>query len=357
VLLSINGIFKGIYPERLMATIFDVAKKAGVSKATVSRALNNTAVVNAETKRRIMAAVEELNYTPSFLAKGMRNRKTNTFGIIIPDFSNLYYSEFLKYVEDAAKEHDYSAIICTGEMNIDREISYINYLLSRQVEGLIFCCYTSIMENRDFVALTAKKVPIVVMDQPSSGLPVSAVYADGFRGIQDLIGYLVGTGRKRIAMIRSMHNYPCSESRFRGYLEALQVYGVEVDEGLIEESSFTGAGGYLAAKKLLARTQPSAIVAVNDIVAIGVLKYLLENDYRVPQDIALAGFDNIPLSSLVSPQLTTVNAPVQEMAHEAINILIRKIENPRSRNRETVFDTEIVVRQSTELVQKDEIMM
>jgi len=281
-----------------MATISDVAKKAGVSEATVSRVLNNTAVVNRDTRKRVLDAINELHYTPSFLAKGMRRKKTSTIGVIIPDFRNLYYSELLKAIEDEARIHEYIAIICTGEMNAERERAYIDYLLSRQVEGLMLCCYVNIMENKSFIQKVAQKVPIIVMDQPSGSLPVSSAYADGYKGFKVLLSYLIEKGHRTIGMIRSLHRYPCSESRFIGYVDTLKEHGISVDPNLIEESEFTAAGGYDAAKKLLAKSKPTAIVGVNDLIASGALKYIREKGYAVPDDIAIAGFDNIALSSL-----------------------------------------------------------
>ncbi|KPJ87632.1 MAG: hypothetical protein AMS17_08010 [Spirochaetes bacterium DG_61] len=340
-----------------MATISDVAKKAGVSEATVSRVLNNTAIVNKETRKRVLNAINELNYTPSFLAKGMRRKKTNTFGIVIPDFRNLYYSELLKAIEDEARVHEYIAIICTGEMNAERERAYIDYLLGRQVEGLMLCCYVNIMENKSFIQKVAQRVPIIVMDQPSGNLPVSAAYADGYKGFKVLLSYLIKKGHRDIGMIRSLHRYPCSESRFIGYVDTLKENGISVDPNLIEESEFTAASGYDAAKKLLAKSKPTAIVGVNDLIASGALKYVREKGFSVPDDIAIAGFDNIALSSLVSPQLTTMNISVEEIAYEAINQLIKKIRNPRARNRDIVIETELIIRQSTEKVTKDRIRM
>jgi LacI family repressor for deo operon, udp, cdd, tsx, nupC, and nupG len=340
-----------------MANISDVARKAGVSKATVSRVMNNTAVVNKNTRKRVLEAIESLHYTPSFLAKGMRKKKTSTFGIIIPDFRNPYYSELLKSIEQEARTHEYIALICTGEMNAEREQEYIHYLLSRQVEGLVLCCYVSIMENQSYIKQIAKKVPIIVMDQPSFGLPVSSAYSDGYMGFTKLLTYLIEKGHRRIGMIRSLHKYPCSESRFLGYRDTLKKHRIKIDQDLIEESEFTAAGGYEAAKRMLSRSIPTAIVGVNDLLSIGALKYIREKGFKVPGDIAIAGHDNIALSSLVSPQLTTVNIPVEQIATEAITQLIRKIQNPRSRNKDIVIETQLVIRQSTEQVKKDFIMM
>ena len=340
-----------------MANISDVARKAGVSKATVSRVMNNTAVVNKNTRKLVLEAIESLHYTPSFIAKGMRKKKTSTFGVIIPDFRNPYYSELLKSIEHEARKNEYIALICTGEMNAEREREYIHYLLNRQVEGIVLCCYVSIVENQSFIKQIARKVPIIVMDQPSLGLPVSSAYSDGYKGFRNLLTYIIEKGHKRIGMIRSLHKYPCSESRFLGYRDTLKKHGIKIDQDLIEESEFTAAGGYEAAKRMLSKSKPTAIVGVNDLLSIGALKYVQEKGFKVPGDIAIAGYDNIALSSLVSPQLTTVNIPVDQIAAEAITQLIRKIQNPRSRNKDIVIETQLVIRQSTEQVKKDSIMM
>ncbi|MBN1835593.1 MAG: LacI family DNA-binding transcriptional regulator [Spirochaetales bacterium] len=340
-----------------MATISDVAREADVSKATVSRVLNNPAVVNEHTRKRVLETMVSLNYTPSYLATGMRKKKTSTFGIIIPDFRNPYYSELLKALEEEARKHKYMALICTGEMDAEREQEYIRYLLGRQVEGIILCCYVTIMENKSFVQDIAKRVPIIVMDQPSLGLPLSSAYSDGYKGFCKLVTYLIEKGHRRIGMIRSLHKYPCSESRFVGYRDTLREHGIPLDPDIVEESEFTAAGGYEAAKRILARSKPTAIIGVNDVLAIGAMKYIREKGYEVPGDIAVAGHDNIALSSLVSPQLTTVNIPVERIAEEVLTQLIRKIHNPRSRNKDIVVETQLIVRQSTEDVKNDAIMM
>ena len=340
-----------------MATISDVAREAHVSKATVSRVLNSPAVVNEQTRKRVLEAMVSLNYTPSYLATGMRRKKTSTFGIIIPDFRNPYYSELLKALEEEARKHKYIALICTGEMDAEREREYIRYLLGRQVEGIILCCYVTVMENKSFIQSIAKRVPIIVMDQPSLGLPLSSAYSDGYKGFCKLVTYLIEKGHRRIGMIRSLHKYPCSESRFVGYRDTLKKHGIALDPDIVEESEFTAAGGYEAAKRILARSTPTAIIGVNDVLAIGAMKYIREKGYEVPGDIAVAGHDNIALSSLVSPQLTTVNIPVERIAEEALTQLIRKIQNPRSRNKDIVVETQLVIRQSTEDVKNDVIMM
>lgn len=341
-----------------MVTISDVAERAGVSKATVSRALNKTGIVNEKTKNRILEAVRALDYVPSFLARGMRSKKTNTFGIVIPDFNNLYYVELVKYVENEARDHGYIAIICTGQMDETREQEYIRYLLSRQIEGLILCCYTSIMKNRQIVKDIASKVPIVVTDQPPMNLPVSSVHADGYGGFAKLVSYLIDKGHTRIGILRSKHTYPCGEARFQAYMDTMAKAGRVIHQEWIAKTAFTAAGGYNATAGILqTEERPTAIIGVNDITAIGALKYVTEHGFTVPDEIAIAGFDNIPLSSLVTPQLTTVGVSIEKIAHEAVRLLVRKIKNPKARNKEIILDTELIIRQSTEHGQNHAILV
>ena len=338
-----------------MPTIFDVAERAGVSKTTVSRVLNHPELVNEETKRRVHDVMEELSYTPSILAQGMRAQRTKSFGVVIPDFKNLFYAEFLEQVEVAARHYGYIAIICSTEIDPAREREYITKLLRRQIDGLIMCWYKSVAENRDFLVKLAKKLPVVIMDQPSQGLPVSSVYTDGFKGIRRLTSYFIESGHRRIAIIRSLRKYPVGNSRYEGYLAALKEHTIGFDEDLVEESEWTAAGAAEATKRLLQRADPTAIIAVTDLMALGVLKFLIDNGYDVPGDIAIAGFDDISFSSLVSPRLTTVAQPVDRMAWEATEQLIRRIENRHIRNRDIELENRLVVRESTGLQVDDRV--
>ena len=338
-----------------MPTIFDVARRAGVSKTTVSRVLNHPELVNEETKRRVRGVMEELSYTPSILAQGMRAQRTRSFGVVIPDFKNLYYAEFLEHVEIAARHHGYIAIICSTDIDPDREREYITKLLRRQVDGLIMCWYKSVTAHRDFLVKLAKKLPVVIMDQPSQGMPVSSVYTDGFKGIGRLTKYFIENGHRKIAIIRSLKKYPVGNSRYEGYVAALQKQGLDIDEALVVESEWTAEGAFEATGRILARAEPTAIIAVTDLMALGVLKYLNDNGYDVPGEIAIAGFDDISVSSLVSPRITTVAQPVDRMAWEATQQLIRRIENRHVRNRDIELENRLIIRESTEQPVEDKV--
>lgn len=340
-----------------MATIDDVARLSGVSRTTVSRVLNYPELVNENTRKKVIRVMKKLHYSPSILAQGLRSQKTRMIGVIIPDFSNLFYSEMLRYIEKEAQEKGYIAIICSTELKPEKEIEYINRLIKRQVEGLILCWYKSVHDYRGFLIKLSRKVPIVVMDQPSGELPISSVYTDGYKGIKKLTEYMISKGYRRIAILRGLKNYPVVEPRYRGYLDALKEHNIPFNEFLVEETGFTAAEGYNATKRLLTRVKPEAIVAITDLIAIGSLKYVQEKGYIVPDDIAIGGFDNIPLTSLVSPQLTTVAQPISEMAREATNHLIIRAQNRKIRTRDIVLENELIVRESTDIEKKDKILM
>ena len=338
-----------------MPTISDVARKAGVSKTTVSRVLNHPELVNEETKLRVRSVMEELSYAPSILAQGMRAQRTRSFGVVIPDFKNLAYAELLENIEIAARHHGYTVIMCSTEIDPEREKEYINKLIQRQVDGLIMCWYKSVSENRDFLTKLAKKLPVVIMDQPSQGLPLSSVYTDGYKGIGRLTRHLIQCGHSKIGIIRSLTKYPVGNSRYEGYLAALQEGGIGFDQDLVVKSEWTSTGAAEATERLLQRSDPTAIIAVTDLMALGVLKCLIDNGYRVPEEIAVAGFDDISFSSLISPRLTTVAQPFDRMAWEATEQLIRRIENRHVRNRDIELENRLVVRESTEAQMKGSI--
>jgi DNA-binding LacI/PurR family transcriptional regulator len=340
-----------------MPTINDVSRLAGVSKTTVSRVLNTPELVNVRTRTKVLEVIQKLNYSPSIIARGMRGQKTNMIGVIIPDITNLFYSEFLKHVEKAAVEKGYIVVICSTEVDPGRELEYMQQLMKRQIDGLILCRYRSVREDADSLGVLARRIPIVVMDQPSDGFPVSAVYTDARGGIKELTSYLLKSGYRRIAILCGYKKYPFSLMRFGGYEDALREYGLAIDPDLVVECDSTAADGFRAAERLMKHAMPEAVVAVTDLIALGAMRYLQDNGYSVPGDVAIAGFDNIPLSSLSSPQLTTVSQPIERMAAEAVQQLLRRVQNSRVHNRDIVLENTLVIRESTGSKKKDQILM
>jgi DNA-binding LacI/PurR family transcriptional regulator len=290
------------------------------------------------------------------IARGMRGQKTRMIGVIIPDFTNLYYSEFLKHVEECAIREGYLALICSTEANPEKEKEFIEMLRRRQIEGLILCRYEGVKDDEDFFVRLARDLPILITDQPSAGLPLSSVMTDSRKGIRTLTAHLVERGCRKIAILGGRRIYPFAEARFGGYADALKEAGIALDERLCEECECTADGGYRAAERILKRAVPEAVVAVTDLIAIGALRRIQSGGYAVPGDIALGGFDNILLSSLTSPQLTTVEQPIEEIAREAVGQLIRKVRNKRVRNRDIVLENRLIVRESTGTARREKVL-
>ncbi len=329
-----------------MATIIDVAAKAGVSTTTVSRILNNYSPVNAQTKKKVMEAMQELGYRPSSLAQGMRTQRTRTIGILIPTYRNYWYADLLNFIELEARTAGYLPIVCTTEQEPGGS-EHVNTLLRRQVDGIILCWYHGVMTDREYLRRIVRETPFVIMDQPAGGLPVSSVYTNGYKGIKQLVDSLIEGGHRRIGMIKYMAENSTSENRFQGYLDALEEHGIERDERLIVQSDYCTEGGQVAAGRLLQGASPTAIITVGDDMAIGAMRYCHEHHIDVPGDVSIAGFDDIPFARIVTPSLTTVAQPIKLMAETATRQLVRHIEHPSARKQEFVFETSIIYREST----------
>ncbi len=332
-----------------MATISDIAKKTGFSRTTVSRALNSSKLLNEKTRKKILKAIKELNYSPSLLAQGMRRQKTNSFGVFIPEFKNYYYAELLQYIEIEAIKKGYLAIICTADKDPKREKEYVNQLLSRRVDGFIFCWYRGVHGYKNYLSEIVEQVPVVLLDQLVEDIPVTSIYSDGYQGMKDVTHYLIKKGHTRFSIITTLasSSYSAVNYRFEGFLSALQESNIALESKMVEKCVYGIEEGYEAAKRLLKRGMPHVIITEDDLNAAGVIRYLHERKISVPQEIAVTGFDNISLSRYTIPQITTVAQPIQTIAREAITQLVNNIENKVVENKKIIFPTELIIREST----------
>ena len=336
-----------------MATIADVAEKAGVSATTVSRVLNENSLVNTETRKTVLQAIEELNYIPSVFARGLRGQKTKTIGVLIPDFRSYWYSEVLRYLEAEVRRRGYLATICSIGRDPERETEYIDDLLRRQVDGTILCIYKESEQKKKYLKKVLKKIPFVIMDSPVSGLPVSVVYTDGYKGISLITRAFIKQGHKNIGMLANDLEYEVHHARLQGYLDTLEEMNMKKNEKLIKEIDVGFKAGYEGAKDLLSDYSPTAIVTMDDLTAVGTIRYCHEQGIRVPDDISVTGFDDIAPARFSTPTLTTVAQPVKDLAEKSVELIINKIENKKSRNKEVVFEPKIVLRESTTLTAED----
>lgn len=300
-------------------TIRDVAQRAGVSVSTVSRVLNGHDLkhMRPETKARVLAAIEELDYTPVKAARTLRRQRTQVIGILLPDISNPFFSLLARGVEAVAFEKGYSTLICDSDHLVEKESQYLDILLAEGVEGVVFIPVGRPDMGR-IQRFLRRGIKIVVADRRVEGLPM--VQADNCGGSAALTRYVIQLGHRRIAYLAGPREVSSAEERLAGFLSAME------EEGLspvwLRYGHFTFESGYHLTRKLLNQCTVDAILTGNDLMAVGAIRAAEEFGLRIPDDIGVAGFDHIPLADLVKPKLTTAEVPASQIGQEAARQLL-----------------------------------
>lgn len=304
-----------------MGTIKDVAKKAGVSISTVSRAISGNVPVSPETKAKIFQAVEELNYRPNAVAQGLKNGKSRTIGLVIPNFRSLVFPIAIQGIAEVADRHGYTLILCHTEEDAAVEKQYINNLRRRLIDGLILTTATG--ESEHILQLKAEGFPLVLLLRQMDAT-VDAVIADNYQGAYDGTGFLLDRGYRRIGFVNGTLKLDLYRQRFAGFKQALMDRGAAIEEALISHDAAGWEDGYREMVRLLALpSPPEAVFATSDPKAFGVIKAIRERGLGIPEEIAVLGFDNLETAQLVHPPLTTVAQPFYEMGKRAGERLVR----------------------------------
>lgn len=328
-----------------MATIKDVAREASVSVATVSRVFNDAAVVRAETAQRIRDVAAALRYAPHGGARSLITKRTSTIGVLLPDLFGEFFSELIHGIDVTARREGYH-ILVSRSWEGRTEIEEAMRAMRGRVDGVLVM---SPDIDADSLLNIPASLPVVLICSPVSGFPADSVVIENFRGAKEMVRHLISLGHKRIAIVKgAAGNYDAAE-RLRGYRAALKEAGIEPARELEQGGDFTEAGGYAAAVDLLALDpRPTAIFAANDSMAIGVLSALRESGVGVPDEIAVSGFDDIPLARYMDPPLSSVRVAIADLGSRAVEILLHAITHKTARapRRERV-STELVIRQST----------
>jgi DNA-binding LacI/PurR family transcriptional regulator len=334
----------GFRPAR--PTIYDVARLAGVSTATVSRALNGTGQIAPATRTAIEAAVEQLGYRPNTIARSLVTKSTQTIALLLPDITNPFYAALVSGIQQYALSHDHTMLLCTTEGDAAREEQYLHLLRAKQVDGALV---DGLVLPPDRIARFVRDgFPIVCLDRDIDSTSIPLVQVDNRLGGKLATEHLVGLGHERIAHVTGLRSLGISEERLAGYADALRVAGISADPRLVAEGRFTEEGGYLAARVLL-RSIPdlTAIFAANDLSALGVLSAIAESGRRVPDDISVVGFDDLRLSAFTAPPLTTVRQPAAEIAELATKILVGLTRGEEVNRLRHLLEPTLVVRAST----------
>jgi LacI family transcriptional regulator len=338
-----------------VSTIFDVAKMAGVSKSTVSRVLNESDLVKPAVKAAVMEAIKKLKYSPSYFAQGIRTGKTKTIAMLVPDYSNVFYSELFRGVESVALNSGYMTLICNTDRQEKEEYKYINKLISRKIDGIIYNTYNLSRKNINFLKDLSPRIPIVFMDNVfKKGEDLSYVVTEGCDSTCEAVTYFYRQNRRRIGYIKMLPKISVLENRFKGYLKGLKRCGLPVDRALIYQpdaeamlgTDHMGIGSMAGAYFASLSNPPDAIVAGFDILAIGCMRELKKLGVKIPGDMAIIGFDNISLCELVEPTLSTIGQPIVKLGAAAAQILIDKLNGKESPDK-IIFPGELILRQST----------
>ncbi len=327
-----------------MATIQEVAKRAGVSVATVSRVINSPNKVRDHTRLKVESIIKEMNYEPSVLGRSLRTSQSKLLLVLLPSVSNPFYAEIINGIQDRAFKDGYNILLCETDSNPEREIIFFNMIKNRLADGIISMDPT--VDKQRLMQL-ADKYPIVQCSEYDKDGTLSYVTIDNELAAYQVVKHLVKLGHKKIALINFDQRFLYTHERYNGYEKALKEFGFPINKDWIyntEKLDFES--GQQAMKVLLEQqNRPTAIFAVSDVLAIGALKELNINQFRVPKDIALVGFDNINFSNMTHPPLTTVSQPMYRMGTISAQMLIKKIQGDAVESR--ILDHQLIIREST----------
>ncbi len=330
-----------------MATIKDIARKAGVSPSVVSRALNNKYGVNDETKAKILKIAREMKYYPNALARSLVTRKTETIGAVMADISEPYYSQIIKGMYTVADKSGYTLLFSNSYENLEETNILQTLVDSERVDGLVIVG-SSTREKNFALNLLERKVPFVLVERKFFDPRVNCLWVDNIQGAYEATNYLIKQGHQRIAHITGTLDFQVALDRLEGYKRALADAGIPFAKELVNTGNFIWQDGYKATKELLhSQTRCTAIFASNDTMAYGTLQALSEAGIAVPEDIAVIGFDDLEFSLLTNPPLTTVKQPRFELGKKALSVLIALLNGEQKEEGVNIsFPTELIIRRS-----------
>ncbi|HEY4787209.1 MAG TPA: LacI family DNA-binding transcriptional regulator [Bacteroidales bacterium] len=325
----------------------EVAKKAGVSIATVSRVINNSPKVNPETRIKVMQVIKDLKFHPNRVAKRLRNKNAsgNLLGVLIPDIQNPFYVEVLRGIEDVAYENKYALIMCNFSQDEKKEKLYIDILQSESIDGLIAAPVSE--SDQNVINMLKSGLPIVCVDRGLSGVDVDIVLVENRNGAYSAVDHLAKSGYKRIAYISGLPKLPSSQQRLQGYKDALADNGLPFDNRYVRYGDSRHESGVKLCDELLKLQQPpDAVFTGNNLITLGALETIHKKGLQIPKDIAIIGFDDMYWSISLNPPLTAVKQPAYEIGRRAAEQLILRINDPSRPTVSLIMKTELIIRNS-----------
>jgi LacI family transcriptional regulator len=327
------------------STINDVAKKAGVSKATVSHVLNNTRFVEEETKKRVLQVIQDIGYRPSNVARSLTTNQTNTIGIVISDASNYFFGEILRGLEDILRQSGYGLVVCNTDETLEREAEYLNYLLGQRVDGIIAAATSQRWDV--FLRMDMQHTPVVFMDRTFEGQEGPFVGVDNTAAARLAVEHLIKDGHKNIGILAGLQRLSTMRERLAGYRQALQEAGLPVVNSWVVESALDIESAREAALNILSSpSRPTALFINNNILSLGTLLALRELSLRCPRDISLIGFDDHPWAQVSDPPLSVVHQPLRELGHTAAKLLLSLIRGESVPQYQFILKCDLILRES-----------
>ena len=332
---------------RRRPTMKDVARHAGVSVSTVSYVLNNSGPVGASRRARVLDAVRVLNYTPNESARSLKRRSTSAIGLVVPDLANQFFALVTEGVERAAAERDVLVVLCAPEATEQPVSHHAKLLRSQRLDGVVYLSGTG--TSPSLILELAESGPVVLVDERISGFDLPAVVSDGRRGAREVAAYVLEQGHERLAIIGGPEALWTAEQRLAGYREALAAAGLDPDSVPAQVGDYRQESGAKLAERALAgprKRRPTALLCANDLMAIGALEYCKNAGIRVPQDVSIVGFDDVPIAALLTPRLTTVSQPARDMGYQAAKLLFELLGEQPEEPPHELFPVTLQIRDS-----------
>ncbi|WP_408009209.1 LacI family DNA-binding transcriptional regulator [Pseudalkalibacillus sp. A8] len=322
-----------------MVTIKDVAREAGVSVATISRVLNDNGYVGSDTRKKVMEAIAKLNYSPNEVARSLYKRESRLIGLLLPDITNPFFPQLARGVEDELSRSGFRLLLGNSDENVQKELDYIQTFVQNNVVGII-----SATNHVDYKIYDALKLPLVLLDRTSEDYP--AVYSDGREGGRLAARTLIEKGAKRITLVKGPAHVKPAQDRFQGAIEELSQ--ADIDFSVLSSTSYSFEEAQGWAEELFEKfSDTDGVIASNDIVGIAIIHEALKLGKKIPEDLQIIGYDDIPQSSLCYPTLSTIRQPAYEMGRQAAQLLIKMVKKEQGIEHTIQMPVELVERNTT----------
>lgn len=329
----------------MAVTIKDIAKAADVSVTTVSRVLNDKPDVSPNTRENVLEKINELGYKPNSIARGLALQKTNTLGLIIPDISNPFFPDIARGVEDMANQKGYSVIFCNTDNEQKKEKEAIELMKEKQVDGILLSLSTT--NEKELKNLRQVEYPIVQIDRKIPNINYPSITIDNVKSAYTATKFLIENGHKKIAHITGDLETITGYQRLKGFKKAISEKNIKLNNAYIKDGDYSKRSGYDNMLALLkSNNPPSAVFIANDLMAVGAYQAVFEMNLSIPEDISIIGHDNIDVTKLVNPTLTTMAQPKYKLGKKAVQLLIAEIESNELSNEEIILNTNLINRNS-----------